>query len=63
MKRGRKAKSQFYHIRFNTVGLNEERAAELIGVPVEEIQQWDKEGAPQMAEKLFATVGPEKRWA
>jgi len=53
MKRGRKAKSQFYHIRFNTVGLNEERAAELIGVPVEEIRRWDADGAPVMAEKLL----------
>ncbi|WP_374089246.1 hypothetical protein [Methylomicrobium lacus] len=48
-----KKKSSFYQTRFHIAGLNEDRAAELIGVPVEEIRQWDKEGAPAMAEKLL----------
>ncbi|EIC29830.1 MULTISPECIES: hypothetical protein [Methylomicrobium] len=52
-KRGRKPKSTFYHLRWHTVGLNEERAAELLGVSVEEIQQWDRDGAPLMAERLL----------
>jgi len=53
MKRGRKAKSSFYHIRFNTVGLNEERAAEVLGCSIEEIKQFDTDGAPVMAEQLL----------
>jgi hypothetical protein len=53
MSRGRKPKSKFYHLRMYTVGLNAERAAELTGVPVEEIHRWDMDGAPEMAEKLL----------
>lgn len=53
MKKGRKAKSNFYHIRFHKVGLNEERAAEILGVSIEDIKTWDKEGAPVMAERLL----------
>jgi hypothetical protein len=53
MSRGRKPKSRFYHLRMYTVGLNAERTAELIGVPVDVIHQWDQEGAPEMAEKLL----------
>jgi hypothetical protein len=52
-KRGQKPKSTFYHIRWHTVGLNEERAAEVIGVPIDVIRQWDKDGAPMMAEQLL----------
>lgn len=52
-KRGRRRKSSFYHLRWNKVGLNEERAAELLGVTVEKIKQYDTEGAPAMAEKLI----------
>jgi hypothetical protein len=53
MSRGRKPKSTFYHVRWYTVGLNEERAAELLGVTTDEIRKWDKEGAPAMAERLL----------
>lgn len=48
-----KKKSNFYHIRWNRVGVNEEHAAEIIGVSVEQIQQWDKEGAPVYVERLL----------
>jgi hypothetical protein len=51
--RGRKPKSNFYKIRWHTVGLNEERAAELLGVSTEDIRQWDRDGAPAMAERLL----------
>jgi hypothetical protein len=53
MKKGRKPKSRFYHIRLNKVGLNEERAAEVLGVTVDEVRRFDKEGAPVMAERLL----------
>jgi hypothetical protein len=53
MSRGRKAKSRFYHLRWYTVGLNEERTAELLGVTTDEIRQWDQDGAPLMAERLL----------
>jgi hypothetical protein len=51
-KSGRKPKSSFYHTR-NAVGLNEERAAEVIGVTTEEIRRFDTDGAPMMAERLL----------
>jgi|GEM_PF-622060 len=53
MQRGRKKKSTFYHVRWNTVGLNEERAAEILGVSIEEIQRFDQDGGPVMAERLL----------
>jgi len=40
-KRGPKRKSSFYHLRWNKVGLNEERAAEVLGVSVDEIRRYD----------------------
>lgn len=43
-KGGARKKTSFYHTRFNHVGLNEERAAEVLGVTVEQVQQWDKVG-------------------
>lgn len=43
-RRGRKAKSTFYHTRWHKVGLNPDRAAEVLGVDVETIGQWDQEG-------------------
>jgi hypothetical protein len=51
-KRGRKPKSSFYHVR-HKVGLNEDRAAEVLGCTVEEIEQFDVKGAPAMAERLL----------
>lgn len=53
-KRGRKPKSNFYHIRCNHVGINEEMTAEILGVTVKDVKQFDIEGAPVMAEKLLA---------
>lgn len=52
-KRGRPNKSSFYHTRWNKVGLNEQRAAELLGVDIDTVKQWDKDGAPVMAERLL----------
>ena len=46
-------KSSFYHTRWNRVGLNEQRAAEILGVTVEDVQRWDIEDAPVMAERLL----------
>lgn len=37
-------RSSFYHVRWNKVGLNEHRAADLLGVTVEQIQEWDNYG-------------------
>ncbi|MCQ8130827.1 hypothetical protein [Methylomonas rivi] len=45
-------KSSFYHTRWNRCGLNEARAAEVIGCTVEDIQRFDDEGAP-IAERLL----------
>jgi hypothetical protein len=46
-------KSSFYHVRWNKVGINEERAAEILDVSVEDIKRFDIEGAPIMAERLL----------
>lgn len=43
-KRGRKARSSFYYTRWYKVGLNPDRAAEVLGVDVETIGQWDFDG-------------------
>lgn len=49
-----KRKSSFYHTRWNKVGVNEELAAEILGVSVEQVQQWDiDDTAPIMAERLL----------
>ena len=53
MRRSKKAKSNFYHVRWNVVGLNEERAAEVLGISTEEVKIFDTEGAPAMAERLL----------
>ena len=45
-------KSSFYHARWNTVGLNEQRAAELLEVSIEQIQEWDKTGN-RLAERFL----------
>jgi hypothetical protein len=51
-KPGRKKKSSFYHIR-NKVGLNQDRAAEVLGCTIDEVQKFDIEGAPAMAERFL----------
>lgn len=43
-KRGRPKKSNFYHTRWNRVQLNEQRAAEILGVTVADIERYDLEG-------------------
>lgn len=45
-------KSSFYHVR-NKAGLNEQRAADILGVTLEDIKQYDNTGAPLMAERLL----------
>lgn len=50
---GRKKKSNFYQVRWHKVGISETVAAEVIGVTVEQILQWDKEGAPVYVERLL----------
>lgn len=52
-RKGRPKKSSFYHTRWNKVGLNVERAAEVLEVSTEQVMEWDVEGAPAMAEKLL----------
>jgi hypothetical protein len=42
--RGAKKKSGFYHARWNTCGLNEQRAADVLGVTIEQVHEWDKIG-------------------
>lgn len=39
-----KKKSGFYHARWNRCGLNVERAAEVLGVTVEDVMLWDVDG-------------------
>lgn len=48
-----KKKSSFYHVRYNRVGINERLAAEILGVSVEDVQRYDKDGSPIMAERLL----------
>jgi len=45
-------KSSFYHTRWNRCGLNQERAAKVIGCTVEDVERFDIEGA-QIAERLL----------
>jgi hypothetical protein len=45
-------RSNFYHVR-RKVGLNVDRAAEVLGCTVEDIQDFDEKGAPPMAERLL----------
>lgn len=49
----RPKKSAFYHIRLNKVGINEETAANVIGVDVKQIKEWDAAGAPVYVERLL----------
>lgn len=52
-KRGRRKFSNFRNIRVHRVGLNEEKAAGVLGVSIEDIRRWDYEAAPPMAERLL----------
>lgn len=52
-KRGPKAKSSFYHTRWHKAGLNEERAAEILSISVDEVRRFDIDGAPIYAERLL----------
>lgn len=45
-------KSSFYHVR-NNAGINEQKAANILGVTLEDIKQFDIAGAPIMAERLL----------
>lgn len=47
-----KKKSKFYHVR-RKVGLNVERAAEVLGCTTDEVEQFDAKGAPVMVERLL----------
>ncbi|MCQ8183475.1 hypothetical protein NP603_20350 [Methylomonas sp. SURF-1] len=51
-KRGRRPKSSFYYVRWYKVQLNQERAAEVLGVDVQQIERWDWEGN-QLAERYL----------
>lgn len=46
-------KSSFYHVRCNKVGINEDVAARILSVTRDEIEEFDKNGAPEMAESLL----------
>ncbi|MFI3156791.1 MAG: hypothetical protein QX199_11605 [Methylococcaceae bacterium] len=48
-----KKKSVFYHTRWNKVGINEERAAEILGVTVKQVQEWDENEGPDLAIRLL----------
>ncbi|MBD9362720.1 hypothetical protein [Methylomonas fluvii] len=39
-----KKKSSFYHVRWNRCGLNVERAAEVLGVTVDDVLSFDRDG-------------------
>jgi hypothetical protein len=49
----RPKKSDFYKLRWHRLGLNEARTAALLGVTVEDVLNWDIEGAPAIAERLL----------
>ena len=48
-----KKKTSFYHTRWNKVGINEKIASEVLGVSVDQVQEWDRNGAPEIAERLL----------
>lgn len=43
-KKGGRKKSGFYHARWNRCGINEAKAAEVLGVSVDQVKEWDKTG-------------------
>lgn len=56
--------TQFRNIRWVKLGLTEQRAADLLGVTVEQVKAWDYEEPPVMASRLLQaydrkTVGME----
>lgn len=51
-KRGGQRKTNFYHVRWNTCGLNHSRAADVLGVTVDQVKEWDLIGNP-LAEKYL----------
>lgn len=44
VKRVKRKKSSFYNARWRIVGLNEQRAADVLGVSVDQVKEWDFEG-------------------
>lgn len=52
-----KKKSNFHHIRWNCVGLNESRTAEVLGVTVKDIQEWDKKRRTRDGYAPFVVMG------
>lgn len=48
----RPRKTSFYHTRWNRCGLNQERAAEVLGTSVDMVKSWDKEGN-ELAERYL----------
>lgn len=41
-----KKKSEFYHLRWNKIGINAKKTAEVLGVAIEQVSVWDDEDAP-----------------
>jgi hypothetical protein len=46
-------KSGFYHTRRNKVKINKECAANVLGVSIEQVIEWDNQGAPEYAERVL----------
>lgn len=51
-KRGRRPKSGFYHARWSKLMINQKKAAEILGVSVETIEEWDEHGN-ELAERYL----------
>ncbi len=51
-KRGRPRKTSFYHTRWHRVGLNQQRAAEVLGVSIEDVKRYDEDGC-ELAERFL----------
>jgi len=49
----RKKFSEFRNLRWLKLGLNEDRAADILGVTVDQIKIWDYEEPPIMASRLL----------
>jgi len=45
--------TSFYHTRFNRVKISQAKAAEILGCSIDEVQKYDDNGAPLMAERLL----------
>ena len=46
-------KSEFFKLRVNKLGINEAKAAEVLGVDVDQVKEWDLKGAPVYIERLL----------